>query len=88
MATNDGGSAFPFHHKYDSGDARESDGMSLRDYFAGRAPYMPDELLGQAMDDIAGVGRQAELKFLAALFAKWAYEFADAMLRQRKEPEL
>jgi len=59
-------------------------GMSLRDYLAAHAPYMPDELIALAMDDIAGVGREASLTFTAALFAKWAYAFADTMLAERE----
>ncbi|WP_175787379.1 hypothetical protein [Burkholderia anthina] len=35
--SKDGGSAFPFHHKYSDGGVEMSDGMTLRDYFAGKA---------------------------------------------------
>ena len=37
MAKPDGGPAHPFHHLYQSGDARESYGMSLRQWYAGHA---------------------------------------------------
>ena len=37
MAKPDGGPAHPFHHLYQSGDARESYGMSLRQWYAGQA---------------------------------------------------
>jgi hypothetical protein len=74
----------PLRHVLEDSQPLASE-MQLRDYFASCAPYLPDELLGQALDDIEGLDRQAKLAFTAALFAKWAYEYAAAMLRQRAE---
>ena len=66
--TNDGGPAFP------GTDAKGfvSDGMSLRDYFAGQA------LAGQLSNpDLCG----GESEYIA----KWAYRYADAMLEERQK---
>lgn len=64
--SNDRGAAFPVMYV--------SEGMTLRDYFAGQA------LAGMLMNYTTqkfGVGEQT--------CAKGAYEFADAMLAARKE---
>jgi len=66
--TNDGGPAFPVnpHPNIHGG----SDGMSLRDWFAGQA------LAGIMPSDGRPDGDQAK--------AYWAYAMADAMLRARE----
>lgn len=63
---NDGGSAFPNDYCNPS-----SQGMSLRDWFAGQA------LAGQ----LANADSEINMTFLA----KWSYEYADAMLAERKK---
>lgn len=62
----DGGTAFPM-------DAREFEGMSLRDWFAGQA--------------LAGIcGHKTGFANLSALqAAEFAYQYADAMLEQREK---
>ena len=64
---NDGGPAFPCT------DAKGfvSDGMSLRDYFAGQA--------------LAGMLANPELPTDAEYIAKWSYLNADAMLAERQK---
>ena len=69
---NDGGPAFPVDDRF-YGDARfrGSDGMTLRDYFAGQS--------------ILGLALQTDT--IDSNVAQWAYALADAMLaaRERKE---
>lgn len=79
-----GSKGAPVQQRVTAGQSPVGAVLTLREYFAAHAPYMPDELLAVALDDIAGVGRQASLAFTAALFAKWAYEYADAMLAERE----
>lgn len=75
MPINDGGPAFPFHHKYDSGDAREGDGLSLRDYFAAHAPMPHSAWI--ASETVGGAT-------FSQVLSKHAYEYADAMLKARE----
>jgi hypothetical protein len=74
--TPDGGSAFPFHHTYASGDAREDFGLSKRDYFA-----------GQALAGLLAQGTQGTFSKPSGVTcaAAWAYEYADAMLKAREQ---
>lgn len=67
---NDGGPAYP-HCYEESGHPRwrESQGMSLRDYFA-----------GQALAGICAAGGGPKYDFIAA----HAYALADAMLKARE----
>ena len=68
-AKNDGGPAFPYGEPTHGGE----DGMTLRDYFAGRA--MQSYLLDKDRDSFT--------------FEQWAqasYEMADAMLKARETP--
>ena len=66
---NNGGPAFPCHP---DDEHPPYDGMSLRDYFAGKAiiAYYADGDLSHFKD--------------AAI---WCYKLADAMLREREEQE-
>ena len=65
MAQNDGGPAFPGPYG--------SDGMSLRDWFAGQA--------------LAGLLSQEGVEASPETDAAWAYKVADAMLAARRPPE-
>lgn len=72
-AKNDGGSAFPIQYSTTRNGNRItfiSDGMSLRDWFAGQA------LAGMLSSDGRPTGDQAK--------AEWAYDLADAMLKARE----
>lgn len=64
----DGGQAFPMHERDDA-----LVGMTLRDYFAGRAM--------QAITSVNGVWTSENIK--PPLMAQCAYEIADAMLAER-----
>lgn len=76
-AINDGGPAFPV--VFDHGEAvSEHDGMSLRDHFAGLA--LPPVMYTCQYDDLDGAGAANR----AELYAKRAYEVADAMLKARQ----
>jgi len=77
---NDGGPAFPRHYGTMScGEKKEqlwSDGMTLRDYFAGQAlvgmmanSYMIDSASPATLEIVSG----------------WAFEAADAMLAAREK---
>lgn len=78
---NDGGSAFPC-------DAREtptqwegpSNGMSLRDYFAGQA--MP-AILSNLLLLAAQTDKAPSAEMLAKVAAEGAYGYADALLAAR-----
>lgn len=65
---NTGGPAFPNA----TGDDRDNNGMTLRDYFAAKA------MQGDISSYITGQGINA------ASLAKWSYEIADAMLKARE----
>jgi hypothetical protein len=62
--TNTGGHAFP------TSQIADSDGMTLRDYFAAKA------MQGMMHDVSQPVGE---------VIAEWAYQVADAMLKARDE---
>ena len=69
---NDGGPAFPTEVEYNREDMTNlyhEEGMSLRDYFA-----------GQAMQSIIKYGSAYSEK---NIIARYAYEYADAMLEAR-----
>jgi hypothetical protein len=72
----DGGPAFPRDDYYDEKRYGQTDGMSLRDYFAGQA------LVGYANHLNGKVGDSWPS---TADFARWAYEQADAMLKAREQ---
>ena len=73
---NDGGPAFPFWRSWENErkgyiEYEGSDGMTLRDYFAGQA--------------LAGICASVPGNHhVPANAAREAYEFADAMLRARQ----
>lgn len=73
----DGGSAFPFAATAQTNVSMQTNGMSLRDWFAGQA--LAGILSGHFADTIphddVGGGRDA---------AFYAYQYADAMLDVRK----
>lgn len=74
----DGGAAFPVLHQEDaSGNVRAwfEQGMTLRDYFAGKAIHATAYLCG---DDDPDDGES-----LVDMLARKAYEYADAMLKAR-----
>lgn len=76
MNKDDGGPAFPVGHPectYDGQDVKESQGMSLRDYFA-----------GLAMQAFLSNPAKANT-WEASHIGQYAYGTADAMLKARKE---
>jgi len=81
----DGGQAFPVPAgNFSGGESWSSDnGMSLRDYFAAKAPTMPRHAFEEL--DRAGTGSSAP--WMARRLAAWAYLFADAMLAERDKRE-
>lgn len=76
-AVNDGGPAFPVPGLQDDEDFN---GMSLRDYFAGKT-------LEGMLSDSAGINEETGRKFSipddAELIAACCYAMADAMLKAR-----
>ena len=71
---SDNPNAFPTHGGTEGDDARNrilTGGMTLRDYFATHAPEPPQRWWGGGMVDCAG-------------YAKWNYQYADAMLEERQ----
>ena len=76
---NDGGPAFPRPFSDIVGGIYEAqEGMSLRDYFAAKAP-IPDEVLSEAIDTTPHL-TDAQPKL-----ARWCYAWADAMLAEREK---
>lgn len=73
MNRNDGGSVFP--KEYGEGIPRD-EGITLRDYFAAKA--MEGELACQLPE--------WENKDASKL-AQWAYEIADAMIKERQKEQ-
>lgn len=69
-AKNDGGPAFPVPDLHPGAMQVGSNGMSLRDWFAGQA------LAGMLSSEFRPDGNQPK--------ADWAYELADAMLKARE----
>jgi len=80
---NDGGPAFPRHYGTMScGEKKEqlwSDGMTLRDYFAGQA------LAAIPLRDDGKRAPHEDRKQEAMWVATAAYRYADAMLKAREE---
>ena len=83
MDKKDGGPAFPETHVHPMQGMddlmpgwRGRGGMSLRDYFAAHAPYVTEDW---------GNKHRAEGWTDAQLCAKWAHEYADAMLAEREK---
>lgn len=73
--SNKGGPAFPHPSPPESwGDPRC--GMTLRDWFAGHAPEMPEQWLQDTL---------AEGGHLLEALAAWNYSYADAMLAAREK---
>ena len=68
---NTGGPAFPRVVEQPNGYMKAVEGMTLRDYFAAKA--------------LQGMLGDAEIRQSWSMFAKDAYEIADAMLKQRGE---
>jgi len=71
--------AYPYMHKHPtSGQTTISDGMDLRDYFAAKAM--------QAV--ITGYATQNKVDSYSDYWAGFAYEMADAMMKQRNYKEV
>ena len=82
---NDGGAAFPVDDRYHAdGRFHGSNGMTLRDYFAGQA--MNGMIYGDAQPYIS-IKESADGIVQEDKTASRAYRYADAMLaaRERKE---
>lgn len=77
MSARDGGPAFPFLPMQDR--HAKTPGMTLRDYFAAKAPPPPKWW----MDSYAKSAQ--DLDTVAKVIAQWAFCYADAMLAARGE---
>lgn len=93
MDSKDGGPAFPTAGDSLAGDPTKwpNDGMSLRDWFAGHAPShrvdFPSPEMAAAFAGLPtpdGNDATAVAALSAAIQAKLAYIYADAMLTERK----
>lgn len=71
MSKETGGPAFPASYYTDDGEWAKRDGMTLRDYFAAKAMQglLADHSNNMYIEDLV----------------KLAYEYADAMLKARKQ---
>ena len=83
----DGGAAFPSSNDVtlpDGSGTHGHSGMSLRDYFAAKAPIIPDSFIKD--DPWTGNGHLQCLDE-AGKQAYWAYRYADAMLSARLQTQ-
>jgi hypothetical protein len=83
MSNRDGGPAFATPSVFDADGLqveRGDCGMSLRDYFAGHAMV---GLLSAGEGDGAPY---TEINGASSFIAEWAYELADAMIKERDNP--
>ncbi|HYD34131.1 MAG TPA: hypothetical protein VEA39_06120 [Methylophilaceae bacterium] len=83
MDKNTGGSAFP----YGVDGVGLVHGMTLRDYFAAKAPVCPASfspmcLRNRNPDEDGKYGSRMETEM--ERLSRWAYEYADAMLKARE----
>ena len=92
----DGGSAFPIPQNDQPGAYPAEPGMSLRDWFAGQAPDVPQWFLDKAWEEAPtlmevetlpggekrSTTRKQQPDSLTTLTA-WRYTYADAMLKER-----
>jgi len=74
--TNDGGQAFPCPQDPISQNV-PSLGMTLRDYFAAKAPMPTNEWWVESCSQSGKMQSQADV------IARWAFAYADAMLAAR-----
>jgi hypothetical protein len=98
LIDKDGGPAFAAMAISPAGDVYHSEGMTLRDWFAGQAPAQPDEW--SAPKDLLrlvarpnGIGREVSAEWDAYYDARahnamihevtWRWAYADAMLKAR-----
>ena len=77
MTKDTGGPAYPCTEANYTDPKWSFEGMTLRDYFASRAPHYPDDWF---LNYCRNRGFQTHQKALA----DWSYEYADAMLEARK----
>ena len=83
---DDGGPAFPTDSYHSQ---RQDKGMSLRDWYAGQAPQVPELMRAAAEEQTFAAAQKrnvpAEFEGIYAhLLARWNYRYADAMLAARK----
>jgi hypothetical protein len=82
---DNGGTAFPV-----AGERIGATGMSLRDWFAGQAPMLPEDVELNKFECIVGrpykaaFGSLEHWQFVADADAAWRLLHADAMLAARK----
>jgi len=90
MGINDGGAAFPYEEEVCTGSqfaVQVHTGMTLRDYFAAKAPVCPASFVPMCLrnrepDENGKYGSRMETEM--ERLGRWAYEYADAMLKARE----
>ena len=78
MNDKTGGPAFPGQWVHGGGQIESWTGMDLRDYFAGQCTA---SLINHRSKDHPHLGAKA-----IPLLAKYAYEYADALIAERSRP--
>ena len=78
MSKDTGGPAFPIFPETGGGHAAAFHGMTLRDYFAARAPEPSQHWK-------VNYARKHGYRGDVELLADWGYEYADALLKARKK---
>lgn len=89
-ARNDGGPAFPVDCNWQDGVPTSgvqtsnrtgmATGVTVRDYFAAKAPMPTNEWWTESYSQPGDVPSQADV------MARWAFAYADAMLAARGQP--
>ena len=99
MSKKTGGPAFPYVHDIPPGPGmvrsiNVEEGMTLRDYFAAKAPETPDmqifpikqwssEVIADLGNGLRGPKKVFRQESWAERDARWAFEYADAMIAER-----
>lgn len=86
-ARNDGGAAFPVNtaNVNNPGACFADGGMTLRDYFAAKAPISTQDAMTACFVDSSSIGTLAKSKRIEVMqkLAEMQLEYADAMLTER-----
>lgn len=99
MSVDTSGPAFPTYGADEDKNAmegtmsmyldRRDDGMSLRDYFAAKAPTMPHKLYELALEhaqiDSRKLTHREKCETLCGIIAQWNMIYAAAMLKARSQ---
>ena len=89
MKIDHGGPAFPFKEDDGTGGFAQFPGMTLRDYFAAKAPIMPEWYWSgwHGKERFKAKANSAVMRDSLYASTDWAWAYADAMLAARPAPQ-